>query len=115
MIQTKRTPGQRRREIRDGVVGVAGADLRLEAGDDDARIASDRRAAASRREASGGRPRVSFSGIAGADQPPDPIEADPLQGKLGRMDVPAVRRIERAAEEADPHAWIVRGKAGNWH
>src|SRR5262249_4971141 len=36
------------------------------------------------------------------DQPPDLVEVELLQGELADMKMPAMRRVERAAEEADP-------------
>ncbi len=110
MIQTKadlrrapRQPGQR-------VVGVSGADLGLDV----------RHRHPPPRDEPAGRldPRLQgcqlglrFERIAGRHQPPDPVEAEPRQREAGNKRVALVRRIERAAEEANAHARRERGQA----
>lgn len=90
--------------------GVARANLRLEPHDDDARIARD---LARRRNARGERGQSVriFQRIAGRDEPPQPIEPQPRERNAGNKRVAFVRRIERAAEEADAHARSVGREA----
>ena len=95
-------------------MGVAGADLGLEARHEDARVAGER---PGRLHAGGERGQAArfFQGIAGTDQPPDAVEADALQRELARMDMPAVRRVEGAAEEPDAQARRMGRKTGDRH
>jgi hypothetical protein len=46
--------------------------------------------------------------IAGRDDPPDPVELEALHGQKARGEVRLVRRVEGAAEQADPHSGRVR-------
>ena len=59
---------------------------------------------------SGASPLVFLSGLPGRDQPPDPVELEPLQREQAGAEMRLVRRIEGAAEQADPHAGRVGGK-----
>ena len=84
----------------DGVDGVARADLRLKAGDIDAGMI--------RQRAGGRHPRlqrrqavVVLQGIAGRGQPPHAVKPEPRQGHEAGQPVALVRRIERAAKQAD--------------
>src|SRR5580704_15301019 len=49
-----------------------------------------------------------LQGIAGRDQPPDTIEADPLHGKQTSRTMRSMRRIKCAAKQPDAHAGRVR-------
>ena len=69
------------------------------------------RRAASTRACSAASSALRFQRIAGRHQPPDPVEAEPRQREAGNKRVALVRRIERAAEEADAHARRERGQA----
>ena len=60
--------------------------------------------AAARRAAIGGKSLGVFKRIAGRHHPPDAVEPQPFQRKQADMPVPRMRRIERAAVEADPQA-----------
>jgi hypothetical protein len=99
MIQTKSTPGARRLSQRS----KARADLRLDVGDHDVRpdVEPTRGldAGVERRQA-----RQRLQGIAGCHQPPDAVEREPAQRKPGDERMPLVRRVERAAKEADAHS-----------
>ena len=94
----------------DGVIGVAGANLRLEAGDDDAGMVGEfmgcSHARGERRQAV-----VLLEGIAGGDEPPDLVEPQPRHGDGADEAVPLVGWIEGPAEEADAHARSVGRKA----
>ncbi len=93
------TPAQRQHRV----VGVAGAERRLDGGDVDRRVSGERAggfdAFLERRQAA-----VVLEWIAGRDQPPDAVEAEPLSGEQAQRAVGVVRRIERAAEQTDAHA-----------
>ena len=69
-------------------------------------------AARSHPSACGGRPAASFSGLAGRHQPPDPVEPEPVERHQARAAVADMRRVERAAVEADPLPRPVRRQAG---
>ena len=49
-----------------------------------------------------------FERVTGCHQPPDAIELKPLERQQRGCDVRLVRRIERSAEQADPHAGRMR-------
>ena len=46
-------------------------------------------------------PATGLSGFCGADQPPDLVQAQPLERLQADLAVAVVGRIERAAEQAD--------------
>ena len=84
----------------DRIIGVARADFRLEPGHGDARVVGQqtRRRDAVAHFLQFGR---GFHRIAGGGQPPEPIQAHTPQREFGYEPMPFVRRIERAAEQAD--------------
>ena len=91
------------RQPGDGVIGVACADLRLEARDHDARMVSQRMGG--RHACAKGRQTIVFlERIAGGHQPPDLVEAEPGERDGADEPMPLMGRIEGPAEEADPHA-----------
>ena len=57
-----------------------------------------------------GEPARVLERIARRHQPPDPVEAEPLHRQQAGREMRLVRRIERAAEQADAHAGRVRGE-----
>ena len=77
----------------------------------DAGMVGERLARAAMRSASGGKPARVLERIARRHQPPDPVEIEPLHRDQAGAEMRLVRRIERAAEQADAHAGGVGGKA----
>ena len=112
MIQTKRTPETRRRKWMIVSTGVSGADDSFETTDVDARIVGDiKRGVGAFGKAM--QPAVILERIARRQQPPDAIELQALDRKQADGAMRRVRRIERAAEQADAHAvgmegWLAR-------
>ena len=94
-------------QVRDRVVGVARAD-------DASRPVTSMRGwpasarAAAMRLRSGVQSARVLERIAGRHQPPDPVEAEPLHRQQAGGAMRLMRRIERAAEQADAHAGRVR-------
>ena len=84
-------------------------DFGLEAGDVDARMVGKRlggaEALGQRRKAAGVLER-----IARRHHPPHPVETEPVHGDQAGGTMRRVRRIEGAAEQADPHARQMRRK-----
>ena len=99
-------------KIRDRFIGVMRADLRLEPDHLDARVprhvARRNNPLLERSEAA----RI-FERIAWRDEPPNPIEVEALHGKETSAEMGAVRRIERAAEQTDPHPAPMRRQTNN--
>ena len=90
-------------ELDDRIDGVAGPDDSFETADVDPRVVGD----LSRRVGALGeivQPVGILEGIAWGQQPPDAVEFQALECKQADRAVRGVRRIERAAEQADPHA-----------
>ena len=87
----------------DRVGGEARADISFEARDVDAGMTSDRPGGCDTLLLAWQAMNV-LERIAGRDQPPDAVEPQPFQGNLREKKVPLMRRIERAAEQSDPHA-----------
>ena len=79
MIQTKCTPRGAPPQPGDRLVGEARADLRLEAGDGDARDRAPARAPPRSAHRISASPAVDFERIARRDEPPQPVEAQPAQ------------------------------------
>src|SRR5262245_13644679 len=98
-------------QIGDGLVGVARADLCLEAGDLDARMARQRlgRDDAFRQR---GEPARILERVARGHQPPDPVETEAFHRQQAGGEMGFVRRIEGAAEQPDAHAWGMRRQGG---
>src|SRR5260221_13277835 len=92
--------GKRARDGVDRTRGVAGAEPRLDVGDLDARILRQRRG---RGEALGERRHAAhrLQWVLRRDQPPHLIEREPSQRLAADMEMAAMGRIERAAEEPD--------------
>ena len=86
----------------------------LEAGDVDARMVRERArggdALSERRE-----PARVLERIARRHQPPDAVEPEPLHGDQAGGAMGVVRRIERAAEQADAHAGRMGREAHHGH
>jgi hypothetical protein len=84
----------------NGVDRVAGADLRLDIGDVDARMPGTR---PRRRDAGSERGQFPdiLQRISGRHQPPDAVEAKPLHCEQADGTVRRMRRIERAAKQPD--------------
>src|SRR5215475_14168225 len=89
-------------QIGDGLIGIPRADLRFQVADVDARMVHERLggddALCERRKPAG-----VFERIARRHQPPDPVEIEALHGDQAGAEMRLVRRIERAAEQTDPH------------
>src|SRR5262249_14871135 len=102
-------PGAAAAQIGDGLVAIACADLRLEADDVDPGMprkrAGGQNALLERRQ-----PARVLERIAGGYQPPDPIEIEALHRQQTGGEMRVVRRIERAAEQADAHSRGMRWK-----
>ena len=100
MIQTKRPRRSTGAKAASVASGGARAELLLEIGDDEARVA---------RDLAGYLQALVIVAIAVGllqrvlrrDQPPDPVETKPLQRVEGNGAMTVMRRIERAAEQAD--------------
>ena len=94
-------------QVGDGFVAVARADFGLEIGDVDARVMGERLrgldALLERRETA-----CVLERIARRHQPPHAVETDALHGEQAGAAVRRMRRIERAAEQADAHAGRMR-------
>src|SRR5215470_7987154 len=101
-----------RPEIANHIVGVAHADLGLEAGDVDARVMRER---ARRRDALGKRAQAAgvLERIAWSDHPPDAVEAEPPHRDQAGGPMRLMRRIEGAAEQTDAHARSVGRQNGH--
>src|SRR5260221_5828258 len=84
----------------DRIRRVAGAEPRLDVGDLDARILRQRRG---RGEALGERRHAAhrLQRILRRDQPPDLIEREPSQRLAADMEMAAIGRVQRTAEEPD--------------
>src|SRR4051812_22137929 len=92
-----------RDEVAEGIDRKRRADLLLEPCHVDARAPRhDPRRCQTRRD--WWKTALLFKRIAGRYHPPDAVEPQPFQRKQADMLVPRMRRIERAAVEADPQA-----------
>src|SRR6187401_496232 len=93
-------PGAPRDQLAHRVVRISRAHLGLDAGHDDAWVVGQ---FLRRRDALGKRrkPARVLQGIARGDEPPHAIEAEPLHRQQARRAMRGMRRIERAAEQAD--------------
>src|SRR5204863_9301722 len=84
------------------VGGIGGTEFRLNAGDDDAPILGRDLAGLRQALGKGGHAGDRLQRILRLDQPPNPVEAEPLQREAADMEVAAMGRVERPAEQADP-------------
>ena len=92
------------------VIGVSRLDDSFETGHVDARVMRER---AGGRDAlrQRGEPAGVLERIARRDQPPDAVELEPFERQQTGGEMRLMRRIERSAEQADPHA----GRVGRKH
>src|SRR5712691_52223 len=99
-------------EIADRVVSVAHADLSLEPADVDAGMMRQR---AGGRHSIGKRAQAAriLERIAWRHQPPDAVQAKPSHGDQAGGAMGLMRRIEGAAEQANPHARSVGRQNGH--
>ena len=99
------------RQPEQSVVGVALADVGLDAGDDDARMGGD---AAGLRHAFGERRQIGrpFQRIAGRRQPPDRVEPQAFQRDQAQQPMAGVGGIERTAEQANAVAGLAARQSG---
>jgi hypothetical protein len=89
--------------------GVAGAQTHLQPGDHHPGVIDHRPGL---RDPGCQRGRAfGFQRVAGADQPPHPVQPEPLERLAGDMGMAGMGRIERPAEQADDHARFCRRKA----
>ena len=100
-------------EQRQGVGGVARAELRFDAGRDHAAAVGH---APGRGEArrEGRHAAGRLQRVAGRDQEPDLVEAERCQGPLRHVPVPFMGRVEAAAEQADAGAAPIAAGPGGF-
>ena len=94
----RKAPAQRLQRVG----GIGRAEFRLNACDDDAPVLGRDLAGLRQALGKGGHPDGRLQRILRRDQPPDLVKAEPLQGEAADMEMAAMGRVERSAEQADP-------------
>ncbi len=89
-----------------GVERVALAEFRFDRGRHDAAPIGDP-PCAGQAVGQAGHAGARFERVTGRDQQPDLVEPQPPPGERGDMQMSGMRRVERTAEQADPHPPLV--------